>query len=818
MEKEVSRWLHQQLGYNAAADSTLSANCRGNLKSLWEFLMANYKSPENQRHIHNVLAKHRREQEAARQAPERAQQALQQRQHLAQLEAKAATLERSLASLQAAVHSSNQDAAEQSGEQGLFKQELHETQTQTLLLQAAAERIRRLTPQLQAKLSKLQTDTELAKARCQASGGSRRLQQVLQQLQQLSCAIRGELSEVLEGKVQQQQLQQGAGAPEQLDSARGTDQSISAAAFNVNGADTPRKKAAAAAGGAALQDGSGITALAGSSSSNTWDEQSKASAAGTAMELQPLARCGLVSGYVPSQGVQGTVMQLLQEAPELLLSCSSQLAAQASQELTAILDEAETALLAPLGWGSSAASAGQELSSASKAQQQGLLIAAADVAAAAAATCPYTLPWTIPWQTSISQQQQQSDKAAAFQSPEMLVKQRQQMHVQLYVQAKASAAAAAEAEVQLEQLMGAVPLLSGAAAGSWESQLAALWLRAEGLRAELAVLTQRKAEFEQDVDACIQAEAHLQEKWDLIKAAVREDAELNDLLYRVAADNMELYAGLHSQRDQARSLLLEQLAPTAAAASRSADAGRDELAREAGVVARLPVCGALPPQRLGAAAGGAGAASTTLATITRLQLASQQLSHLGRPTTAPKAFTAARLAGAAAPAAGAAGSGGRSSGSGVDAAAVSALRAACSVDAVAPVRCPAALLLEVADECRQLQQLQQQLDRLSSFCRGAAASAAQAADEAAQLQEQVEALRASDTQQVLPWLVELLEGEQQQRATKLREVSSDLQHFWEMPAQHLLPGTKHEGKSCSEWLQEIQALHGRKRELSSQTN
>lgn len=57
---------------------------------------------------------------------------------------------------------------------------------------------------------------------------------------------------------------------------------------------------------------------------------------------------------------------------------------------------------------------------------------------------------------------------------------------------------------------------------------------------------------------------------------------------------------------------------------------------------------------------------------------------------------------------------------------------------------------------------------------------------------QVEALRASDTQQVLPWLVELLEGGQQQRATKLREVSSDLQHFWEMPAQHLLPGTKRE--------------------------
>jgi hypothetical protein len=341
------------------------------------------------------------------------------------------------------------------------------------------------------------------------SGGSRRLQQVLQQLQSLSCAIRSELSEVLEGKVQQQQQQGTAGSaalPEQLDSARGPDQSISAAAFSITGSDTPRKKAAAAGAAAALQDGS--LALAGSSKTRSTvtaeDEGSRSSAAAAGLELQPLARCSLVSGYVPSQGVHGTVMQLLQEAPELLLSCSSQLAAQASQELTAILDEAETALLAPLGWGSNAAAAGQEPSSAAKEHQQGLLLAAADAQAAAAAVCPYTLPWTIPWQTSISQQQLQSGKAASFQSPEMLVKQRQQMHVQLYVQAKAAEAAAAAAEAQLEQLMGAVPLLNGTAAGTWESQLAGLWLRAEGLRAEVAVLQQRKAEFEQDVDACIQ--------------------------------------------------------------------------------------------------------------------------------------------------------------------------------------------------------------------------------------------------------------------------------------------------------------------------
>jgi hypothetical protein len=152
---------------------------------------------------------------------------------------------------------------------------------------------------------------------------------------------------------------------------------------------------------------------------------------------------------------------------------------------------------------------------------------------------------------------------------------------------------------------------------------------------------------------------------------------------------------------------------------------------------------------------------------------------------------------------------------------------------------------------------------------------------------QVDALRSRDQQQVLPWLVDLLEGGQQQRGSRLQEVIADLRHFWEMPAQHLLPDTKceygvetrrsggnaclplvsgfedimcsllfdacaacivrsnalcmcavvmlpevpqithlfclvaaagaaDEGKNCSQWLMEIQALHGRKRELSSQ--
>jgi hypothetical protein len=74
----------------------------------------------------------------------------------------------------------------------------------------------------------------------------------------------------------------------------------------------------------------------------------------------------------------------------------------------------------------------------------------------------------------------------------------------------------------------------------------------------------------------------------------------------VISDSDTLFEGLKSQRKQAHELLLKQLAAAGAAASSCADAGRDELAREVAIVGRLQVCGALPPQRLAAAACGAG--------------------------------------------------------------------------------------------------------------------------------------------------------------------------------------------------------------------
>ena len=100
MEQEVSRWLLTQLGYNSSADSTLSANCRGNLRGLWEFIIANYKTADSKRHIEHVLARHRKEQEAARRAPEQKREAQERRRRLQHMQKKAAELEQTLASFQ----------------------------------------------------------------------------------------------------------------------------------------------------------------------------------------------------------------------------------------------------------------------------------------------------------------------------------------------------------------------------------------------------------------------------------------------------------------------------------------------------------------------------------------------------------------------------------------------------------------------------------------------------------------------------------------------------------------------------------------------
>jgi hypothetical protein len=111
MEQEVARWLFSQLGYNAAADATLSTNCRGNLKGLWEFIIANAKTAESKRHIQHVLAKHRREQEAARRAPEQQREAEARRRRLHQLRKRNAELQQALSTLHVSPAEFSQQAA-----------------------------------------------------------------------------------------------------------------------------------------------------------------------------------------------------------------------------------------------------------------------------------------------------------------------------------------------------------------------------------------------------------------------------------------------------------------------------------------------------------------------------------------------------------------------------------------------------------------------------------------------------------------------------------------------------------------------------------
>lgn len=403
----------------------------------------------------------------------------------------------------------------------------------------------------------------------------------------------------------QQQLQQQhttlpLPAGEQTDSQRGTDQSVP----SLTATNTNQQGKIDSCGGQ-----QGLAGAPGPQQSSTWEHLNPSGTHSTSGSLQPLARCSLLSGYSPSESVKSSTMQLLQEAPDLLVTGSSQLAAHSSHELGVILNEAEAALLAPLSWGAAGQKDGSIGVSQSVQQQlQALLKGARGVPDQQAASCPYTLPWTTPWQgrggmaAAAARQHEGS-----YQSPEVLVKQRQQTHVQLFVQAKAAKAAAAAADKELTWLLGSTPLLrqgigssfdNAGSGSSWEAQLAGLWLRVEGLRAEVALLQQRKALFEQDVDDCLQAEVQLQEKWMQIEAAVSEDQELNHLLWQVAADNMELYAALCSQQEQALGLLRGQLAPCGAAASSCAISSRDSLANEAGLVGKLPVASALPPQRI----------------------------------------------------------------------------------------------------------------------------------------------------------------------------------------------------------------------------
>lgn len=321
-----------------------------------------------------------------------------------------------------------------------------------------------------------------------------------------------------------------------------------------------------------------------------WDALAAPDAAAGGLQL---TRCSVVAGYSPSPGTQAAALRLLQEPPALLMACCSQLAAAACHELAMLLDEAEHALLCGPGSGEGAQAA------------PGACATPGSVGAAAAApyTCPYTLPWT------------SSGGGGGAAPVELLVKQRQQLHVELFVQARAALAAAKAADAELTRLLGSTPVLQQGlqadggggvdGAAGWAGQLAGLWVRAEGLRGELGVLQARRADLLADAEACRAAEVALQQQWRAIEGCVREDQARSALLWQLAGDNLALLAALASQQQAVGDALRQQHLPRAGAAVEAAEAGRDGMARESDALARLPVASA-PPQLL-AAHGARGA-------------------------------------------------------------------------------------------------------------------------------------------------------------------------------------------------------------------
>lgn len=340
-----------------------------------------------------------------------------------------------------------------------------------------------------------------------SAGSQKRMQNLVQLMQETINSIKAELLQTLEGKRQQ--------PDSSLDQVQEHDQQLLLTDAGAHRTNESRS----------------LHSEQGADWSGAWQTSDSNS---------------LVANYIPSQTVKCTAAQLLQEPPDLLLSCSSHLAAQASHELTAVLDEAEKALLAPVD---KHANRDQGSLLSGTAKSWALSHGATDT------TDAYSLPWSSSWSLGQVGQQQ----PAGHVTPEMQVKQRQQFHLQLYLQAQEVSAAAKTADVELTRLLGSTPLLQQqllTGSSSWEAQLAGLWLRREGLRGEVGLLEHRKREFEQKVDTALRAESQLQETWQQIQAAVREDRELNNLLWQVASDNLALYTALCAQQDEVSMLSL----------------------------------------------------------------------------------------------------------------------------------------------------------------------------------------------------------------------------------------------------------------------
>jgi hypothetical protein len=301
---------------------------------------------------------------------------------------------------------------------------------------------------------------------------------IVQRLQQVAEGIRLELEEGMQLQLQQQQQQQcispskGAATtvvPTAADNIVHVDQQHAPPVAAVSASSSPQKA------------GSLRSSISSTANCNESCDQRKQ------MSHSLMGSC------TSPHTKQSAVLSLLKESPALLMACSSQLAAKACQDLRTMLEETEQQLCNPDSWANPSWGEQQQGQQEQQPQQQGQQQGRQQQLQGAAA-CPYSLPWMTPASCSLHAVTQQG-----VQPVDLLVKQRQQLHVELFVQAKTAMTRARAADQELTKVLGTTALLQQEAEGSstWEGQLALLWMRKEGLKAEVAVLEQRRAEFVQ---------------------------------------------------------------------------------------------------------------------------------------------------------------------------------------------------------------------------------------------------------------------------------------------------------------------------------
>ncbi|KAI8472964.1 MAG: HAUS augmin-like complex subunit 5-domain-containing protein [Monoraphidium minutum] len=502
------------------------------------------------------------------------------------------------------------------------------------------------------------------------------------------------------------------------------------------------------------------------------------------------ARARLVAGHAPSPDLADRLRALQGRPPAALLACACALAERSVSRLRALLAGGEAAAAAAnaavaqlprevkerralMPWTTSAADA---------ALAEGGGLEGGDLEGGGGDACKGGRP-----------------------DADELIRQRQQAHVRLFLDARGAGKAAAAARVRLEAAL-LRPELAELQRGEEGRAAAGLWLGVQTKRAQVAALAALQAQLLGELATRQDAEAALRGKWGQITEYMAEYQRQAALLCYLSADSVALSGDLGAQAREARSALSGALAPRCRAARDAARGARGGAAREAAAAARVP---------LRAAVAGAPGGLLAGPTAARFRLAAQHLCRAGAGPT-PAAAASAGPEGAAA-------GGGATAGAAVpagagpgvlDPAMAAALEAACEVDDLAPLKCPAELMAGVIDGTRRLCEQQQLLSTLGEQLSAAAARLAAGRADAARLRAAAGELRAADASARLPLLQEALAEGRAAREFADGAARAALTDWWQQPAQHLVPSVTYEGRNCSEWLIELQALHGRQRELS----